>query len=330
MNELERMCAEVPPPDEPAIMEGRRRLLVAARHADSRVPVKSARRPWFYRQWQVLVPSGLAAALVVGVIVVQQTDGGPATPSPAKNVGASEVLHRAAAFARSEPELHLRSGGYLYVRSKNAWGPGVDDPGEPKGGETREVWLSVDGSKPGLLRAPCDNDPARSCDTPLVNEDAPGRQPVPVPGSHLWNVQNIPKLLAGWRAEMNRPNPRPTEPPGSDAWEGVNSLLGESYVPPKLRAQIFDFLADVPGTKVEENTTDFIGRRGIAITKTMYKTRSEFIFDRSTYRFLGRRLIYLGQGRPITDLRRQPEGVDVDVASAILEVKAVDALPPTS
>jgi hypothetical protein len=267
----------------------------------------------------------LAAALAV---VVQQTGGsGPEAHHTMKNVSAAEILRRAAASARSEPELHLRDGQYLYVRSKIAWGPGLSHPGQAKGGETREVWLSVDGSKPGLLRSPCWKNPARTCDEALGNADAPKDRRGPVPGSYPWMLQNVPKLLNQWRAELTRPNPHPTEPPGKGAWEGVNDLLGENYLPPKLRAAIFDFLVDVPGTKVVSNATAATGRPGIAVTKTMYGTRSEFVFDPTTYRYLGKREIYLGPAPHITDWRRQPEGSNFDLASTILEIKAVDHLP---
>jgi len=282
---------------------------------------RTSRRPWAL----AAVAGGMAATVAAGAIAAQHTGGGPR----AGNVSSVEILHRAAAAARSEQELHPRGDQYLYIRSTTAWGPGVFRPGQPKGKETREVWLSVDGSRPGLLRTACSKAPARTCDTPLVNEDAPKNQPKPVAGSYLWTVQNLPRQLRLWRADLARPNPHPTEPPGKGAWEQVSDLLSENYLPPKLRADVLDFLADVPGTKVTDKATDALGRPGIAVSKTMYDLRTDFVFDRRTYRLLGKRELYLGPQPHITDWRRQPEGSNFDRAWTVLETKAVDH-PPKS
>jgi hypothetical protein len=333
MNELERMCADVSPPDESVVAEGYRRLLAATRRGDEAARSRHRSRSHRPRPWQVVAPAGLVTAVAVGVVVAQSIgDHPPTSPHNIKNVSASEVLHHAAAAARTEPELHPRADQYIYVRSKDAWGPGLSHPGLPKGGDTRQVWLSVDGSKPGLLREPCGANPARLCDTPLVNADAPQAQPTPAPGSYLWNLQNIPRRIRSLRAEVSRPVPHPTEPPGKQAWEEIRDDLVESYLPPKLRAQIFDFLAEVPGIKVERNVTDASGRPGIAVTTTMYNTRSELIFDPGSYRFLGSREIYLGpvaveSASRVPDWSRPPPGSNFDRAYSIVQVKVVDHLP---
>jgi hypothetical protein len=278
--------------------------------------------------------AGLAAAVAAGAavaIVAQRTDGsGPATPRQVRNVSAVEILHRAAAAARSEQELHPRDDQYIYVKSTTAWGPGVSHPGQPKGEETREVWNSVDASKPDLLRTACWKNPARTCDSPLDNDDVPKNQPKPVPGTYLWTLQNASKLLRSWRADLAHPNPHPTESPGKGAWEEANDLLGEKYLPPRLRAEVFDFLADIPGTTVTDNATDALGRSGVAVSKTMYQTRTDLVFDRKTYRFLGKREIFLGPQAPITDWRRQPEGSNFDMAWTVLKIKTVNHLPKTT
>jgi hypothetical protein len=247
-----------------------------------------------------------------------------------RNVGAVEILHRAAAAARSERETHPRDDQYLYIKSIEAWGPGVSHPGQPKGQQTREVWQSVDGSKPGLLRTACWTDPARTCDTPLESDDGPKDPRKPVPGSYRWKLRNVPKQLRHWRADLARPNPHPTEPPGKGAWEEVRDLLADTYLPPALRAEVFDFLAEVPGTTVSSNATDALGRPGIAVSKTMYGLRTDLVFDPRTYRLLGEREIYLGPQPHITDWRRQPEGSNFDRASTVLETKIMDRPPNTA
>lgn len=320
MSELERMFAEVWPPEEKAVAEGRRRLLAAA------VTVPTGRRRRLPAGWRIAVATGLVAALAAGVIVVRQTGGrAPGTPRRVENVSVVQILHRAAAAARSEPELHLRDDQYLYVKSRTSWGPGTFHPGRPKGGETREVWLSVDGSKPGVLRTSCWKNPARTCTTRLDDDDAPKKQPTPAPGSYRGEIQDVPRLLRYWRADFAGPHPR--QPVGSGAWEDMSDLLGESYLPPALRAKVFDFLAEIPGTTVTKNAVDGLGRPGIAVSKTNYSLQEDFVFDPSTYRFLGKREIYLGPQSDSMDWRRQPPGSNFDMAFTMLATKAVNHAP---
>ncbi|MES9537999.1 CU044_5270 family protein [Actinomadura sp. NPDC000600] len=323
MNELERMCAEVAPPDEKAVAEGRLRLLAVAHRADP-AAARKRRRPQMGRGWRVVAPAGLAGALAVGVIAVQQTsDGGPAGPQQVKNVSTVEILHRAAAAARSEQDLRLRDDQYLYVKSTLAWGPGVLHPGKSMGRQTREVWESADGRKPGLLREPCSDDPARTCDIPLVSEDAPPSLRNP---NYKRDLRSVPKELREWRASIAHPKD-PSAPAGSEAWAGVTDLLGENYLPPELRAEVFDFVAEIPGTTVTEHVTDGLGRSGVAVSKTEDNVRKEIIFDPKTYRHLGMRQIYYGPKPHITDWRTIPEGAVVDKVWTVLETKAVNQLP---
>jgi hypothetical protein len=90
---------------------------------------------------------------------------------------------------------------------------------------------------------------------------------------------------------------------------------------------VFDFLAEIPGTTVTKNAVDGLGRPGIAVSKTIYSLREDFVFDPSTYRFLGKRENYLGPPSPITDWRRQPPGSDFDMAFTVLATKAVGHAP---
>jgi hypothetical protein len=318
MSELERMFAEVWPPDERVVAEGRRRLLATAA-----VSVRRRRLPV---GWRIAIAAGLAVALAAGVIVVRQTDrGSPVTPRRIENVSVVQLMHRAATAARSEPELHLRDDQYLYVKSRTAWGPGAFHPGRPKGQEIREVWLSVNGAKPGILRSPCRKDLARTCTIRLDNGDAPEKQPTPALGTYRWTLQSVPRLFRYWRTDFASKHPR--QPVGDGAWADMSDLLGENYLPPALRAKVFDFLAEIPGTTVTKNAVDGLGRPGIAVSKTIYGLREDFVFDPSTYRFLGTRESYLGPPSHITDWRRQPPGSDFDMAFTVLATKAVDHAP---
>jgi hypothetical protein len=252
-------------------------------------------------------------------------------PPPTRSIGAAEVLRRAAVTARSEVELHPRADQYIYVRSKTVWGPGAVRPGQPKGGEERQIWLSADGSKPELLRtSPCSRSSARYCDSVLRNDDAPGNRPVPRIGSYLWNLRNLQKQIDHIMATRAAPSP------GNDwgksdnsQWEPLRDMLGESYLPPRLRAAIFDALAKVPDVKTVGSTVDAAGRPAIAVSKTLFGNQEVLIFEPKTYRFLGELDL---PGRPSTqirDWRRQPPGSGFPMSFTVLEVKVADRLPPT-
>lgn len=233
MNELEEMCALISPPDEEAVANGRLRLLAAARSGGPQGTGRRRLRPVGPSRRGVVrggAAAVLAATVGVGVFVVQQNGGGgPSDPDVLKNVSAAEVLHRAAAAARSDNELTLRNDHYLYIKSVDSWGPGVYQPGQPKGHVVREHWRSVDGSKPDVMRLPCSPESARSCTTSLVSEDAPENQPSPAPGSPAWMLRDMPEKLRKWRADIARPNPRPTQSPGQLEWQEIGDILRDNY-----------------------------------------------------------------------------------------------------
>ncbi|GAA3964644.1 hypothetical protein GCM10023085_53990 [Actinomadura viridis] len=323
MAELRRMYDEVAPPSPEVLAEGRARLLTATRE-DGR----QSHRPRRYRGLLAVALTGtVATATAAGAVAIMAQGSDVGGPRDVRPVSAREVLTRAATVARMEPELKPRPDQYLFTRSLETWGPGAVTPGKPKGQRTRQVWLRADGSEPGLLRTSCWRQPTKVCDTPLVSEDAPRNQPVPAPGSHLWTVREVPRLLKLWGSQLNAPSPSPSENPSITAWSGPQDLLHQGYLPPRLRAQVFEFLADVPGVKVDQNATDALGRPGISLSKDNQNLRQELIFDRRTYRFLGSRDLPLGPRAKITDWTEQPEGSGFELARSILEVKVVDRLP---
>ncbi|MFF5258962.1 CU044_5270 family protein [Actinomadura viridis] len=323
MAELRDMYDEVAPPSPQVLAEGRARLLTATRE-DGRRSV----RPRRYRGLLAVALTGtVATATAAGAVAIMAQGSDVGGPREIQQVSARDVLTRAAAVARMEPELKPRPDQYLFTRSQDTWGPGAVTPGKPKGQRTRQVWERADGSVPGLLRTSCWRRPASTCDTPLVNEDAPKNQPVPAPGSYLWTVRELPKLLKLWGDQLNAPAPSPSTDPSIEAWSAPHDLVHQGYLPPRLRAQVFEFLADVPGVRVDENATDPLGRPGIALSKDNRNLRQELIFDRRTYRFLGSRDLPLGPRAKITDWTEQPEGAGFELARTILEVKVVDRLP---
>jgi hypothetical protein len=333
MGELQQMYDEVPPPGPVVLAEGRSRLTTLARDGGRR---RAPRR----RPFPGLLAAGLAGAVAAGVAVavaVAGTDGGS---GQIRTVSAHEVFTKAAAVAREQPELNPRPGQNLHVRSVVAWGPGKVAKGRPAGKETRDSWVSVDGSKPGLRRAPCRARPAKICSTPIPIEDE--SQAVPRPGSPLWMVRELPGLMRHWRSQTGPFTPGTAHTPGAVAtppttgkpfgewsWYGMGDLL-QGYLPPKLRAQVFEFLSDVPAVQVDEHATDALGRPAVALSLKSEGARLALLFDRSTYRYLGSHYL---------DLTPRPQGMDPtgepgseagEGKITILRVTVADHLPGRS
>ncbi|MES9538488.1 CU044_5270 family protein [Actinomadura sp. NPDC000600] len=325
MGELHRMYDEVAPPSPEVLAEGRARLVALTGDDRRRSP-----RPRRSRGLPAVALAGAVAAAGAVVVAAQGSDDGPREIRP---VSAHEVLTRAAATARLEPELHPRPGQYLYVRSVVAWGPGKVAPGKSAGKETRERWVSVDGSKPGLLREPCRRPGANVCDSPIPVQDESA--PVPRPGSHLWLVRELPGLIEHWKPQVKAHTPAPSATPGRGRpfgewdWYGVGELVGD-YLPPRLRAEVFEFLSDVPRVRVDEHATDALGRPAVALSQDSGGGRLELMFDRSTYRFLGSRYLDL-KPRPVGgDRTSEPESGAGEVKTTVLQVKVADRLPAGS
>ncbi|GAA1794302.1 CU044_5270 family protein [Actinomadura chokoriensis] len=332
MGELQQMYDEVPPPSPVVLAEGRSRLTTLARDGGRR----RSRRPAL----PGLLAAGLAGAVAAGVAVavaVQSPDGGSGRM---QTVSAHEVLTKAAADARSRPELSPRPGQYLHVRSAVAWGPGKVGKGRPAGKETRDSWVSVDGSKPGLLRAPCRTRPAKICSTPIPIEDESAA--VPRPGSYQWMVRELPGLMRDWRTQTGPFTPGTAHTPGAVAtppttgtpfgewsWYGMGEIL-EGYLPPGLRAQVFEFLSDVPAVKVDEQATDALGHPAVALSLKSEGARLALLFDRSTYRYLGSHYVDLAPRPQGMDPTGEPDSATGEEKVTVLRVTVEDRLPARS
>jgi hypothetical protein len=159
----------------------------------------------------------------------------------------------------------------------------------------RETWVSVDGTRDGLIR----------------DETNPGdmSRPAPKPGepaydsssyNHLkslptdpgamydYLVKASPKLLYVWLAPgMNGvPDKQQT------ALLLAGSLLRDSIVPPAQSAALYRAVARIPGVTVIEDSVDARGRHGIGIVRedSRFPIRVQWTFDEKTYELLGMRM----------------------------------------
>ncbi|MEU8636384.1 CU044_5270 family protein [Amycolatopsis sp. NPDC048633] len=231
----------------------RERLLAAARGDRPH-----GSRRWF---WAAGASAGLAAA-ITAVVALAPADrigigAGVAHADPVR------VLAEAAGVALREPVTAPRPDQFLYVRT------------ESPGKRTREIWLSVDGTRDGLIG-----------DTPVPGCHR-GRDCRPAPAYRTDLPTTAGAMLAYLRAHDN----------GKDG--NVNSLAKnvvtlayERALTPASYAALFEAAAKVPGLTALDHVTDGAGRPGVGITWTNPADPpggklEVFVFDATTHQLLG-------------------------------------------
>lgn len=162
----------------------------------------------------------------------------------------------------------------------------------------RQIWLSVDGKLPGLLREdgriPADFD-AEAVKKGKVPKDPQNGIPLDanVPPAYRTDLPTDAKTMRAYLFEGTADDPK-GRPAERLAWTKIGDLLREQYVQPASVAALFDAAATIQGTTTVKQA-DLAGRKGIAVSRTDSGTRHDLIFDSSTYRFLGERDVVVGE-----------------------------------
>ncbi|WP_051848654.1 CU044_5270 family protein [Streptomyces sp. NRRL WC-3725] len=228
---------------------------------------------------------------------------------------ASTVEHiAAAASARKTPEPG--PGQYIYIKSKVSYLT-VSHTDTDKSKtlvqplHIREVWNSPDGKR-GWLDEPgyqpkggvtLDSDTERNVNSPSYD--------------YLKTLPTDPDALLKkiYKETEGRGNS-----PDQQAFTTVGDLLDEQLAPAKLNAALYRAAAKIPGVVVVEHVKDAAGREGIALAHVDQQSgdRTEWIFDRRTYAYLGSRAVQVKQANGI-----KPGTVLEN--TAVLERAVVDA-----
>jgi hypothetical protein len=287
---------------------------------------------------RMVLAGGLAAASAAGVLVLVRGGSGPAGPSDVRASDVARVTRLVASAARRQPDLNPRNDQFVHIRSvdlvaySETFGNDRLLKREKLPRSHRDLWLSVDEHQDGLLRTrPCGSHDF--CDQPLPGRHRPGP---PVPGStaSLRSLPSDPARMMPALETLEYGQPRP------ELWlKAIHNAVMEQYVPPRIRAAIFEYVGGRPGATIDQNAHDAIGRPGIAIAvPDGIGGRIELVFDRKTYQFLGERTVAgpPSTGRLVTPSpgdtpNRIPKGGPptgtVTSAFALLDVGIVDHVP---
>ncbi|MFB7212868.1 CU044_5270 family protein [Streptomyces sp. NPDC056255] len=339
------LTALLPPPSVPGLDPDRELLLKEALLREAAVteprggltPRTSRPRRRLVR---VMVPAVACALAVGGVVVVNLVDApghGTAAVPGGRNPGTSEaaqLLDRIALAASGQEQPTVRADQFVYIESKVAFA------GQSAGGgevtmppaHTRQVWLSADGSRPGLLREEGEPDSSLGGDAPI--HDLDGRGATPRPRTAHKKAASISDPTHEYVASL------PTDPdallklirdethgqgqdPDQRAFTAIGDLLAETWAPPQVGAALYQAAAKIPGVTVIDAATDAAGREGVAVARTAHGQQTQWVFDRATYAFLGERTVLTESGDA------GPAGTVVGT-SAVLTRAAVDRTGETA
>ncbi|MFE7131202.1 CU044_5270 family protein [Streptomyces sp. NPDC057638] len=253
----------------------------------------------------------LTAAVAAVAAVVTLTVLPPDSESaPAASPEAVALLEGAALAAQGQrlPD-GIRDDQFVYIRSQLGYTSAKGDEVKRDPIHPREVWLSIDGTRQGLLHEP------QGPGTLPLGPEKPG---LPT-STHYRNLQKLPtepKEMLRWLVK-NRQGDNSKD---QQTFITVGDLAHESLLPPDVAAALFRAAAMIPGVKLVETSTDAAGRKGIAVARVDDGVRQELIFDRQTKRYLGERQV------AVEDLENGQKKGTVTGESAVLERTVVDAL----
>src|SRR5665213_1865872 len=261
------------------------------------------------------------AAVAMGVVVFQTLPGSVGTPTSAS---ASPFLRQAARAVLAAPTFNEQSAAVpqanQYVYSE------TEDPN----GTLTQIWLSADGSLPGLQRW-------RSG----IKGEVPASGAIPYPACTVAQGEStgcfpqsgyfpdMPTNPNALQSYLNQIGLIDTAAAGSSAsstpgWmdddlaKGIMYLMATSYLLPAQQSALFELMAQTPGFTIVPNMADAIGRVGVGVEWNFQGDSGAVIFNPATYALLGART---WPGPPI--LSAPYDG------DALLGISVVNSIPPS-
>ncbi|MFF0081272.1 CU044_5270 family protein [Streptomyces canus] len=254
------------------------------------------RNPFLRRA--VLLPAlacALAGAVVGGLAL---TGGGDANSSlatgPALTTrigaadarGADRLLDHISLAAADTSEPTVRDDQFVYIASKVAstYEKTVDDKTTVVSEKlhSRQVWESPDGRNGWLI------EPGNTSEDGIT---LAGPNPLTSAYHRLAQLPTEPGALLRKIYQESDAVRDPEVPRDQAAFVAIGDLLVESYPPADLTAALYKAAAEIPGVVAVDDAVDAVGRHGVAIARLDEQSgqRTEWIFDKKTYAFLGER-----------------------------------------
>ncbi|MCW7947483.1 hypothetical protein AAW14_37635 [Streptomyces hygroscopicus] len=215
----------------------------------------------------------------------------------------------AAALARKTPEPG--PGQYIYIKSEVSYLSVSHTDTNPSKAwvqplHIRESWESPDGHKGWLDEPGYQPRGGVDLDSDVTRGSYNETKTLPTDPAAL-----LKKIYAGTNGESDR---------DQQAFTAIGDILIEQLAPARTSAALYRAAAKIPGVVVVDHAKDAAGRDGIALARVDQQSgaRTEWIFDRQTYAYLGSRGVQVKQ---VDDI--QP-GTVIE-RTAVLQRAVVDA-----
>ncbi|MFZ0158533.1 MAG: CU044_5270 family protein [Kineosporiaceae bacterium] len=266
----------------------------------------------------------VAAGLVVSGVVPPRSDR-PMTPSTSMGQGAQEggpvvaldarqILLAAAETARSEAKSEKAPDPNAFVYIRLARVGKIDEPSRNTvdSFETSyEAWRSVNGRRDGAFSMGSTSAGGflqlmKGCPAPA------GPKPHGDSKDHSTTcdtfpgyVSDVPSDPKGALAYLHKDERLGREVGDDMAFQNAEMLLMNYLLPAESRAAIFEALAMIPGVSRPSGVVTIAGHKGVVVGMTLSRisdpsnepdARKELIFDSTTHRLLGARVVLLEAG----------------------------------
>ncbi|MEU4508341.1 CU044_5270 family protein [Nonomuraea wenchangensis] len=336
---IEAAFAE-PEPTQEAAAKGRDRLLRLTRQARTARPARTRRsRPVALPIRRVTLVGAMAVVLTGGIVVAQVGLGGsgPRTPGhliAAPPADARTLLTLAASAAAGQPDTVPAPDQYVHTKTlaqRSLYTK--DDAGRTlhtKVLVSEERWEAADPGKPWLSRS---RNLSATGPVPRKYWDRGVEDIVSEPGA--CPGQPAYARLGAWPTDPAQVRAKIVADTGEQPlriWRSLQGLVRESVVRPSLGAALYQVAAGLDGIALVHDAVDAAGRPGLAVAMDEGDgTRSELIFDRATYRYLGERTVNtrdrrveVSPGSAFTEKKGAANG------TAVLAVELTPGLPEVS
>jgi hypothetical protein len=232
---------------------------------------------------------------------------------PAAPATAAQLLARIATAAARQPAPVVRDSDFTYIRSMVAYEvDSISNGHETTSMEKlheRQIWLPVANvCATGLLIEQGERTPISPF--PVVNGKVDRHPPkgTPMPNfscpseGHLGDttyrlLQSIPTQPDALLAYLTAGKKWTNDDPPTE----IGDMIRETIMPPALAAALYRLAATLPGATLVPHATNVAGRAGIGIMWTSKTARqvykNEWIFDKTTLRFIGEKTYDPGTGR---------------------------------
>jgi hypothetical protein len=249
---------------------------------------------------RLVIAAAVAAAAAAGVTTGVAMGPSGSASVPTVSAAAAHTLNLAAAAALGQPGPQPRPDQFVYSATRDG------------GGHLYQSWLSVDGTRTGLVRGiggtpgwsyvPGCRDGREQLNAPVTVGGTKGPQPCTPDPAYL---PALPTSAAAMGRYLQRTQKLSLGSPVADLdslGKGVSDLLEDVYLSPRQLAAVYQFMADTPGFTVVPNAADARGRRGIGIRWPVADGQvadpgytAMIIFNPRTGAFLGQRTTYRGE-----------------------------------